>query len=85
MRLFSSIHARLVSALIPFPASITAGGKTIRKEGKTAFQTDLCKCLNICTTEHLLDESSAALQRPGDMQDLPQRRDLCTEALKCFS
>lgn len=29
MRLFSSIQARLLSALIPLPASITAGGNTV--------------------------------------------------------
>lgn len=51
MRLFSSIQARLLSALIPLPASITAGGKAIKKEGKNAFQTDLCKLLNLCMTK----------------------------------
>jgi len=33
MRLFSSIQARRLSALIPFPASSTAGGKSTRKGG----------------------------------------------------
>lgn len=49
----------------------------MRKEGRNAFQTDLGKRLNVCRTEHLLDETSEALQS-ADKQDEAQPSDLCT-------
>lgn len=64
----------------PLPCVDHSGRETYKEGRKNAFQTDRCKCLNICMTEHLLDESSEALQRPGNVRDLQQCNDLCTPA-----
>lgn len=62
MRLFSSIQERLLSVLIPFPASTTAGGKSGRKRRKKrrrrrriSNRSGLEMCLSACMAERLLD------------------------------